>query len=482
MLHCFLQIAAASALFWAWTFIIFNTFTGSAVVTYRHYFVYWLLVGCGLVIDTTRSHQDKTDFLNLDFIRNCKISFRQTVTVLVVLLLFLVASKDLAISRVFLFTFVPPLFFLCLYSNRLFPRFLARFIFSGQYLQNTILMGAAEPVMAIRNWLERKRFYGINVVGLVTDDREAQALRCVPISGSRRAECNACGPDGKDGSRCLTVLGSSTDLEGHIRQANATQLIAVGWPSDIHSTNQLADTCQRLGVRLLIAGDFEGALGRKVTLVEDDGVHVMAFYREPLECPFNRIMKRALDLMIAIPAVVFVLPVVSALVWVLHRLQSPGPLFFRQERTGMQDRDFMIYKFRTMHVNNPDEAQQARVNDTRVFAAGRWLRRLSIDEIPQFINVIKGEMSVVGPRPHMRAHDNLFKLATNAYGVRGFIKPGMTGLAQVRDFRGETKTEQDMVDRLQSDLDYLENWSFLLDGLIILRTVWKVLFPPKASY
>ena len=458
MLHCLLQVVVASVLFWGWTLVIFNRITGSAAVTYRSYFTYCLLVAVGLIIDNLRAHDLKADLLNLDFIRNSAISFRQTMTVLVVLLLFLVGLKDQAISRAFLFSYIPTLFFLFFYSNHVFPRFLARFVFSGRYLQNTVLMGAWRPVLAIRQWLDRKSYYGFRLVGLVTDDPEAET------------------------SSGLPVLGLPADLEKHIRDVGATQLIAVGWPSDLTIVNELADICQRLGVRLLVAGDFESAMGRKVMLIEDDGIHLIGFYREPLECPFNRVMKRVLDLMIAVPAVLFILPVFAVAVWLLQRWQAPGPLVFRQARTGMQDRDFTIYKFRTMYVGNPNEVEQAKADDQRVFPAGRWLRRLSIDEFPQFVNVLKGEMSVVGPRPHLRAHDELFKQAARAYSVRAFIKPGMTGLAQVRDFRGETRTEQQMVDSVQSDLDYLENWSFLLDGMIILRTVWKLVFPPKASY
>ncbi len=458
LLHCFSQVMAAWGLFWAWTLVIFNPFTEITLVAYGHYFAYSLLVAGGLVIDCLRPNEDKADFVKLDFVRNCGVSFRQTITVLVTLLLFLVAFKDLAISRLFLFSFIPPLFLLLFYSNRVFPGFLARFLFSGQYVQNTILLGFTPEVARVNDWLARQLFYGLKFVGLVTD---------LPL---------------QTWGDPLLVLGPTADLEKHIRAVDATQVIAVGLPSSAVHMNQLADTCQRIGVRLLIANDFEGMLGRKVTLTQEDGIHFMGFHREPLESPFNRVLKRVLDLVIAVMVVVFVLPWVSLLVWLLQRWQSPGPLFFHQVRTGMQDRDFLIYKFRTMNVAVRDEAVQATVNDPRVFPAGRWLRRLSVDELPQFINVLKGEMSVVGPRPHLREHDELFRRKMNAYSVRGFIKPGITGLAQVRDLRGELRTDRDMVERVESDLYYLENWSFLLDGAIIARTVWKVIFPPRASY
>ena len=180
--------------------------------------------------------------------------------------------------------------------------------------------------------------------------------------------------------------------------------------------------------------------------------------------------------------VVLILPVLSLIVWLFQRFQSPGPLFFHQLRTGMQGQDFTLYKYRTMRPDNPDEARQAQEHDERIFPAGRWLRRMSLDEMPQFINVLKGEMSVVGPRPHMRQHDDLFRQKMISYGVRTFIKPGITGLAQVRDLRGEIHSDQDVIERVRADIDYMENWSLLLDIEIIARTTVKVLFPSKNAH
>jgi lipopolysaccharide/colanic/teichoic acid biosynthesis glycosyltransferase len=180
--------------------------------------------------------------------------------------------------------------------------------------------------------------------------------------------------------------------------------------------------------------------------------------------------------------VIFVLPIASLFVWLCHRAQSPGPLFFTQRRTGKHNEEFQILKYRTMHVNHGEEARQATEDDCRVFRTGRWMRKLSIDELPQFVNVLRGEMSVVGPRPHLVDHDELFGEIANFYRVRSFIKPGITGLAQVRGLRGEARRDQDLIDRIHSDLYYLENWSLLLDGVIIVRTAWHVVFPPKTAY
>jgi len=193
-------------------------------------------------------------------------------------------------------------------------------------------------------------------------------------------------------------------------------------------------------------------------------------------------MKRALDLAISIPVLLFILPVLSLAVWLSQRLQSPGSLFYSQIRAGLQNEKFTIIKFRTMKTNHGEVSKQATDHDDRIFPAGRFLRRFSIDEIPQFFNVLRGEMSVVGPRPHLIEHNRQFAEALENYHSRAFVKPGITGLAQVRGFRGETKTREDIRQRLESDLIYLENWSLLLDLGIIMRTVWQVCFPPWTAY
>ena len=456
-LHCIFQAVVAACTFWAWAWAFFY-FLATAAPQGSLYCEYGLLVGCGVAIDHLRKAKHRTDFLNIKFVENCRVSFRQSLTVLCVLLAFLVAFQDQHISRALLFGFVPILFLLLFFTNRLFPLSLARFVFSGSYVQNTILLGSHRGVERLCKWLAPKAYYGVNLVGAVTDG----VLAGTPSS--------------------LPLLGSIAHLDDHIRRVNATQVIAVDVPHSPVVFNHLANTCQRLGVRLLIANDFALMVGRRISIVEEDGIHFISFLREPLESPFSRALKRLLDLLVAAPVVVLILPVLSLIVWLFQRFQSPGPLFFHQLRTGMQGQDFTLYKYRTMRPDNPDEARQAQEYDERIFPAGRWLRRMSLDEMPQFINVLKGEMSVVGPRPHMRQHDDLFRQKMISYGVRTFIKPGITGLAQVRDLRGEIHSDQDVIERVRADIDYMENWSLLLDIEIIARTTVKVLFPSKNAH
>ena len=155
---------------------------------------------------------------------------------------------------------------------------------------------------------------------------------------------------------------------------------------------------------------------------------------------------------------------------------------FRQTRSGIGGGQFRIFKFRTMHAGSERDTSQAREQDSRIFPAGRWLRKTSLDEIPQFLNVLLGEMSVVGPRPHLPEHNSQWQRLLTAYNVRTVVKPGVTGLAQVRGMRGEAKTDEDVVRRIGADLEYIENYSPLVDLAIVIQTAWQVLFPKKTAY
>jgi putative colanic acid biosynthesis UDP-glucose lipid carrier transferase len=166
-------------------------------------------------------------------------------------------------------------------------------------------------------------------------------------------------------------------------------------------------------------------------------------------------------------------------------LQSPGPLFFKQERVGMAGKRFVIWKFRSMQFeekSEEDEAVQAQAVDNRVFSFGKIMRRFSIDELPQFINVLMGDMSLVGPRPYLQAHDYLFQKSYKSYRIRQFVKPGVTGPAQCRGLRGEFTDDALVSKRIELDFAYVGSWSIWTDMVIIVRTVGQVLFPPKSAY
>ena len=186
-------------------------------------------------------------------------------------------------------------------------------------------------------------------------------------------------------------------------------------------------------------------------------------------------LKRLFDILAAGFGLLLFLPLLMT-VLVLIRLESPGPAIFRQRRTGYRGRVFTILKFRTMTVTEDGgQIRHATKGDARVTAIGALLRKLSIDELPQLWNVLKGDMSIVGPRPHALAHDEYYGALIPTYAARFRARPGLTGYAQVNGFRGETETLEKMKGRIDCDLEYLRNWSLRLDLYIIAKTVWVVL-------
>lgn len=199
-------------------------------------------------------------------------------------------------------------------------------------------------------------------------------------------------------------------------------------------------------------------------------VPVLNLRRNPLKKAINRSLKRGFDIVFSSVVLLFY-PLIFIPVATVIKLTSPGPIYFKQKRTGYRGREFYCYKFRTMHVNADADRAQATKDDPRKTRFGDFLRRSSIDEIPQFINVLKGDMSVVGPRPHMLKHTEEYSKIVDQYMVRHLVKPGITGWAQVNGYRGLTDELWKMEKRVEYDVWYIENWSFVLDLKIIVRTV-----------
>ncbi|MBQ8565551.1 MAG: undecaprenyl-phosphate glucose phosphotransferase [Bacteroidaceae bacterium] len=210
-------------------------------------------------------------------------------------------------------------------------------------------------------------------------------------------------------------------------------------------------------------------------------VPVMSIRKEPLENLSNKFIKRAFDILFSAVALLFS-PIIFVPVAIAIKCTSPGPVFFRQKRTGIKGKDFYCYKFRTMRVNNDSDSLQATQDDPRKTKLGEFLRRTSIDELPQFWNVLKGDMSVVGPRPHMIKHTEDYSKLIESYMLRHLVKPGITGWAQVNGYRGETKELWQMEKRVEYDVWYIENWDFFLDMKIIYMTIFNALRGEKNAY
>ena len=214
----------------------------------------------------------------------------------------------------------------------------------------------------------------------------------------------------------------------------------------------------------------------------DDTLVVLNVKKLPFEFSENYIIKRFFDIIFSIIVCLFILTWLIPILWVFVKIESKGPLIFSQKREGLDGRKFVCYKFRSMKLNTMSDKVHAVENDIRVTRIGSFIRKTSIDELPQFLNVIKGDMSVVGPRPHLPSLSSEYQKDVDDYFKRHAVKPGITGLAQVSGYRGEIKKRSDIKNRVRLDIFYIENWSFLLDIKIILMTVFNVFKGEENAY
>jgi putative colanic acid biosysnthesis UDP-glucose lipid carrier transferase len=230
-----------------------------------------------------------------------------------------------------------------------------------------------------------------------------------------------------------------------------------------------------------IAPDFSAVVHESHNVFMINSVPILTTRKEPLEVPMNVFLKRLFDIVFSSVVILTIFPIVIPIVALAIRLESDGPVFFKQLRPGRKNKLFECYKFRTMRVNQSTELQATK-NDTRITRVGRLLRKTNIDELPQFFNVLLGNMSVVGPRPNLVSQLEEYSKTIQQYKVRHFITPGITGYAQVNGLRGETREPGLMEKRVQYDVLYLENWSLALDVKIILLTVWNMIKGEKNAY
>jgi putative colanic acid biosynthesis UDP-glucose lipid carrier transferase len=211
-------------------------------------------------------------------------------------------------------------------------------------------------------------------------------------------------------------------------------------------------------------------------------IPVLTFRTIPLDDPFSLLLKRTFDIAFSSIIILFVLSWLTPVLALLIKLESRGPVFFTQFRNGHNYKSFNCFKFRSMVLNPTADHIQVTRGDSRITTMGKFLRKTSIDEMPQFLNVFLGDMSVVGPRPHMLSHTDMYAKKIDKFMVRHFVKPGITGLAQVSGFRGEVENDKDIIGRVKHDVFYIENWSFFLDIKIIFQTIFNSLKGEEKAY
>lgn len=352
-------------------------------------------------------------------------------------------------------------FFVLLVGFRIFFMKMLKYVRTrGFNFRKVVIVGANAMGERMNRILSKDLTYGYRVLGFFDDECDGTELKA-------------------------PVLGKFEDIEPFLVAQKIDEMYVALHINKIEVINRLTHLCERHMVRIRYIPDFQ--LYTKTNRVEvsfygNGNIPVLMLRKEPLELNLNRITKNIFDFWFSLFVIVFIFSWLFPILILLIKITSPGPIFFIQKRSGRDNKPFNCYKFRTMYVNDQADAQQACKNDSRVTPLGAFLRKTSLDELPQFFNVLLGNMSVVGPRPHMLSHTERYSELINNYLVRHYAKPGITGWAQVNGYRGETKELSDMEGRVEHDIWYIENWGFLLDLKIILKTVGNVFQGEKNAF
>ncbi|HRB20049.1 MAG TPA: undecaprenyl-phosphate glucose phosphotransferase, partial [Chitinophagales bacterium] len=317
--------------------------------------------------------------------------------------------------------------------------------------RKVLIVGAGDSAQEFKEMLDHKIEYGYQFLGFFDDD--AKKHNAVIQK---------------------QILGTINEAKSYALEHQIDELFCA---LPYHEEERIKDLIQ-FGdenlIRVKIVPDLSRFLTHHLNKVEIDyygQIPVMTLRSEPLENIVNRFIKRIFDIGFSILIFIFVLWWFIPLIALIIKLTSKGSVFFIQERSGIKNKSFAVIKFRTMYINNNAHDQQATRNDERITPIGKILRRTNLDEMPQFINVLLGQMSVIGPRPHMLKHTEEYSKIIDKFMVRHLVKPGITGWAQVNGYRGETKDVTDMEGRVRADVWYIENWSFGLDVKIIIMTI-----------
>jgi len=424
------------------------------------YLGFLLCIMIGMIFGSRRMQSMATKMHQLNWVEVAQLSTRQVFYVALMCFGFVFAFKEVGLSRLFMGTYLVLCWAMLLLVNKGMPRMISRYMFGRSHRLRTLFVGPSGTLVRLQDWLMSRQLLGLEPVGLLTTD-------------AARPEADR-----------LPVLGSVNDLEAILPTQAIAQVVLLEIPRTQAEGNRLMDLCQKQGCRLLIYSNTANFFRHPLVTVNEEGHQFYALQEEPLEDPFHRITKRAFDIVLSAPVVIFILPPLVVLVWLMQRLQAPGPIMFVQERTGHGQHFFRMFKFRSMYYagrNAAAEAKQASKSDSRIYPFGAFLRRSSLDEIPQFLNVLLGEMSIVGPRPHLPTHDRLFADQMVAYRTRFFVKPGITGLAQCNGLRGEITDPDLLRRRIEMDLEYITEWSIWLDMKLLFQTPW-VVFTSKGAY
>jgi putative colanic acid biosynthesis UDP-glucose lipid carrier transferase len=330
--------------------------------------------------------------------------------------------------------------------------------------------------LAVYHYFKKKDFFSHKVVVLGYNDLSRRLVDYLEEDGVNKEVVGYC--EEVENIHELSrypILGNINGALDICKRYGATEIYSTIVPEQNPGIYRLIKKADQNCIRFRIVPDIGALVKRQVYIDYLNEIPVLSLRREPLDDLGNKIRKRIFDIVVSGLVTIFILSWLIPLIGLLIKLESKGPVFFRQQRSGQDNKTFWCFKFRSMKVNDNANTMQATRNDARITKLGQFLRRTSLDEFPQFLNVLMGDMSIVGPRPHMLKHTADYSKIIDEYMIRQFLKPGITGWAQVNGFRGETKTLDQMKKRVEFDLWYMENWNLWLDVKIMFLTVFNTI-------
>ncbi len=319
--------------------------------------------------------------------------------------------------------------------------FIKRWRLMGGNFRNVVIVGLAENAQKLANFFNKRQEYGYRFHGYFSNKQTE-----------------------------IQAIGKLDDLPAFAEKINLHQIYCNVAELKVDEINKLIRFAENNLIEIKFIPDPKVDYGQNLVLQYYDYTPVFALREIPFETDMKWI-KRGFDVIFSLFVIVFVLSWLIPILGILIRLESKGPIIFRQKRNGINNDEFDVFKFRSMYINGYSDKKQTSLNDHRLTSIGKYIRRTSIDEIPQFFNVLLGSMSVVGPRPHPVFLTSQYSKIIDKYMVRHFVKPGITGLAQIKGYRGEVLDNEQMRNRIRLDKFYIENWSLFLDIEIIVKTV-----------
>ena len=376
---------------------------------------------------------------------------------IVLVLFYLFFTRAFLLSRIYIMSTIIGFGIGLLISRFLYLGIRNYFKNNDRIMKKVIILGYNETAKKLAKYFEES---GINtqMIGYVEDNTKVHELSHYPVISD---VCNT-----------LQVA----------KELDIQEIFSTITPEQNNDIYDLMDQSQKECIRFKIVPDLSIFIRKEVHIEYMGDLPILSLRSEPLEDVGNRVKKRVLDITVSLFVIVFILSWLIPLIGLLIILESKGPIFFKQLRTGRNNKNFYCLKFRSMKFNKDSDVKQATQNDSRFTKVGKLIRKTSIDEFPQFINVFKGEMSLVGPRPHMLKHTSDYSKIVDEYMTRQFLKPGITGWAQINGNRGEINSAEQIQTRVTRDLWYLENWTLLLDIQIMFSTVYLMFRGDKNAY